>query len=597
MIQLRQYQKDALDAIARELAAGRNRLLIQMATGLGKTALAASVLRDAPLLSWLERFPERDRRVLFFAHRDELIDQSADTFQRLNPGLMVSIEQGPRRANRYSDVVIASVQTLAASKYRRLHDLIRYRPFRLVFCDEAHRAASPSYRTAFVHLGFLPPADASDDEDEEIDVNQLAAHLAGWDAVAPKDRLLIGLTATPNRSDGVGLGAVFQSIAFTFPLRKGVEAGYLVPIKPWVIDTVTSLDGVRVNRGDFNQGDLQKAVNVEDRNRRTVAGWAKFAHGRPTIAFTSGVQHAADLAECYRSQGVSAAMVSGDTPKDERRQILDDYRTGRLTVLTNAQVFTEGTDLPLTSCIVMAKPTKSALTYEQCVGRGLRLHPGKENCVLIDVVDIARKHSLMTAPTLYGLPPGLISDKGKNLSELAEAWDAFADAHPGLNVEKLGRVAIEQLQVKASTFNVWEIASLGTFGAGRAMNWVKTAAETFRLQYPWQDGTEVIAVSPDLLGRYEVVCTFRPAVGPVRQRTLAGGFETSVIAADFAERFVATERGEVNRIVQKGARWRTEPATSRQINWLRWKGISIRPGLTKGEAADLRDLHQAKVGL
>lgn len=593
---LRPYQEEAIASIASELQHGRNRLLLQMGTGSGKTLTAASLLRHPTLASWMAHLPASPPRVLFFVHREEIVQQAAQTFRAVNPRLMVSIEQGNSHANRFADVVVASIQTLAAVKHRRLRELVRFRPFNVVFCDEAHRAVGATYRTALVHLGFLPPEDASDDENADVDVAQLQANLAAWDARAPKDRLLIGLTATPNRSDGVGLSAVFQSIAFSYPLRRGIDDGYLVPPVPWVVDTSTNLDGVRVNRGDFNQGDLQKAVNVEDRNRLTVAGWLKFAAGRPTIAFTAGVEHAHDLAAAFASEGVISRPVSGETPKDERRQILDDYKTGRVTVLTNDSVFTEGTDLPLTSCVLMAKPTKSPLLYEQCIGRGLRLHGDKRDCILIDVVDVARKHSLMTAPSLYGLPPKLTSDSGKNLNELAAAWEAFAEKHPGINVETMGRVSIEQIQVKASTFSMWEVPALGAFAAGRTMAWVKVSADSFRLQFPWQDGIEILTVVPDLLGQFAVSCTFRPAVGNVRQRTLVSGVESAAKAAEIAELYVKNDRAEVTKLMSIGARWRKDPASERQVAWLRWKGIPHRADISKGEAADLRNQYEARTG-
>lgn len=598
---LRPYQFAALESIASELANGNTRLLMQMATGLGKTVTFAAMLRDPVLLAWLERFPERERKMLIIAHREELLDQACEKISRANPGVMVSIEQGDRHANAYGDVVIASIQTLAASKFRRLHRLLERSVFRLVVIDEAHHAAAPSYRTALVHLGFLPPIDASDEENAEsateTDATALAQHLAAWDATAPKDRLLVGVTATPNRSDAVGLGCVFQSICFTYPIRKGVEDGWLAPITPWVIDTSVSLDGVRTQRGDFNQRELADAVNNEARNRQAVDGWHKYAHGRQTIAFTVDVQHAHDLAGAFLEKGIRAAAVSGETPKDERRRILNDFRRGSVDVLTNCMVLTEGTDLPMTSCILHAKPTKSATLYEQMTGRGLRLHPGKVDCVVLDVVDVAKKHSLQAVPVLYGLPPGLISSEGKSLRELAEAFEKFAEQHPMLNVEKLGRVAIEQLQVRGSTFNVWEVPSLGAFGAGRAMNWVKTATDTFRLQYPWQDGTEVLVVALDLVGHYAVSCTFRPGTGgPVRQRTLVANIRTAVEGADFAERFILAERREVTRLTDKGARWRRDPASERQKSALRYRRIPHAESISKGDAADLLNIARAKAG-
>lgn len=599
---LRPYQEQALAALAAELGKGNTRLLMQMATGLGKTVTFAGILQHPQLAAWLERFPERERKMLVIAHREELLDQACEKISRANPGCMVSIEQAGRSANRYSDVVIASIQTLAAQKFKRLHRLLGPgNPFRIVVIDEAHHAAAPSYRTTAVHLGFLPPIEASDEENAEaateMDAAKLAQHLAAWDREAPKDRLLIGVTATPNRTDAVGLGCVFQSIAYTYPIRRAVEDGWLAPIVPWVVDTRVSLDDVRTQRGDFNQRELAEAVNNEARNTQAVDAWHKYAHGRQTIAFTVDVQHAHDLASAFLAKGIRAAAVSGVTPKDDRRRLLSDFKRGQLDVLTNCMVLTEGTDLPMASCILHAKPTKSATLYEQMTGRGLRLWDGKTDCIVIDVVDVARKHSLQTAPVLYGLPPGLISEKGKSLKELAEAFEKFAEAHPGLNVEKMGRVAIEQLQVRASTFNIWEVPALGAFAAGRTMNWVKTAADTFRLQYPWQDGTEVVTVAPDLLNKFAVSCTFRPhGGGPARQRTLVGDVATAKEAAEFAERFIKAERPDVLTLTKKGARWRMEPASERQKAALRWRRIPHSEDIKKGAAADLLNLARARAG-
>lgn len=593
---LRPYQEQAIAAIAGELAKGNNRLLMQMATGLGKTRTFSALLDHEAFTAWLATIPTR--RTLIIAHREELLDQAAETLRGLQPRRMVSIEQGDRYANRHSDVVVASIQTLAASSCRRLKDLIRYRPFGVVIIDEAHHAAAPSYRTVLVHLGFLPQEDASTIENAETvaEAESLVTDLAEWDTIAPKDRMLLGVTATPNRSDAIGLGCVFQSIAFTYPIRKGVEDGWLAPIVPWVVDTSVSLDGVRTNRGDFNQRELADAVNNPHRNGLAVDAWHKHAHQRQTLAFTVDVQHAHDLAEAFRAKGIRATAISGETPKDERRAILNDYKRGQVDVITNCMILTEGTDLPMTSCVLHAKPTKSATLYEQMTGRGLRLHPGKSDCVVIDLCDLTKKHSLQAAPILYGLPPGLSSAKPKSLNDLADEWDDFVQAHPGINIEKLGRLDIEQLKVKASTFNIWEVASLGAFGAGRAMHWVKTAADTFRLQYPWQDGQETIAVAPDLLGQYAVSLTFRPANGPVRQRTLASSVPTADVAAGVAEAFVLAERRSVKTLTDPNARWRKALASDRQLEYLVKKRIPFRQGITKGEASDLIELSKARAG-
>jgi len=369
---------DRLEAIAKAREAGQNRLLVKKPTGTGKTLAFAALLRQPAIREWLDTFPATERKMLVIAHREELLDQAAEKIRAANPGVQVSIEQGERHANRWSDVVIASIQSLAARKFTRLQRLLRQQHvFRLVIVDEAHHCGAPTYRTALVHLGFLPPADASDEENIEAasfdDVAVMTKALEAWDTQAPQDRLLVGFTATPNRSDAIGLGCVFQTIVYSYNLRDAISDGWLVPITPWVVETQESLDDVRVHHGEFNQKDLAEAVNKSRRNLLAVAAWQEHGQGRPTLAFTVDVTHAHALAETFRDAKTRALALSGETPKDDRRLTLRQFLDGQIDVITNCQVLTEGTDLPLTSCIVHAKPTKSATAYEQMCGRGLRI--------------------------------------------------------------------------------------------------------------------------------------------------------------------------------------------------------------------------------
>lgn len=593
---LRPYQTACLDAIAAAQQAGLTRVLIQASTGTGKTQVFASL--PTRLRPWLDTFPEGRRQMLVIAHRDELIDQAARRIQQLNPGLMVGIEQGDRRTSRYADVTVASIQTLTALKCRRLRRLIKSDPFRLVVYDESHHSSSPSARTALVYLGFLPRADASEEESLDAasyeDAAVMASALANWDTIAPRDRLLVGFTATPNRSDGVGLGAVFQSIAFTYPIKQAIDDGWLVPIVAWTVLTNTDLDGVKLNHGDFNQSDLAKTVNTADRNQIAVSAWQEHAEKRPTLAFTVDVAHAHDLAATFTAVGVRARAVSGETPKDERRDTLRRFAAGEIDVISNCAVFTEGTDLPNTACILNAKPTKSATLFTQIVGRGLRTHPGKADCLLIDLVDVARRHSLQSAPVLYGLPTSLTM-KGEDLRKTAEELDAFLERYPGFNVDGQGRIALSDLRAKAESFSVWDVPSLGAFGNGRALNWIKIAEDHFRLSYPWLDGTEVLAVTRNVLGHYDVSITLSPSGGGARrQRTLVADVKTADEAAGFGERFILSERRSVTKLTDPAAKWREDKPSEGQLGLLRKLRVPIKPELTKGEASDLINLAKAR---
>lgn len=597
---LRPYQEGALSAISACLAQQQTRILIQSATGTGKTVTFAAMREWPAIQAWLGTFPERSRRMLVIAHREELIDQAAEKIQAANPALYVCVEQGERRAHRFADVVVASIQTLAARKCQRLLKMLTHTTFRLVICDEAHHGSARSYRTVFAHLGFLPKVMVTTEEGEHYeaatqeDVVEMEAALRGWDATAPTDRLLVGFTATPNRADAVGLGCVFQTMAFTYPMRQAIREGYLVPIRPYVVETTVNLDDVRVTRGDFNTKDLSSTVNTPARNRLAVAGWREYADGRPTIAFSVDVRHAHDLAAAFTQDGILALALSGDTPKEERRDALRRYQRGEITVIANAMLFTEGTDLPRTSCILMAKPTKSATLLEQCIGRGLRLFPEKTDCVLIDVVDVARRHSLQTAPVLYGLPPGL-KVAGRSLDQAADEWDALQDAYPHWNIaETLAgqSLTLAELGAMATTFDLWTVPSLGAFGQGLTLTWIKTGEDRYRLSYPWGDGKEVLQVSRDLLGQWDVSLELHPVNGTgKRQRILATHATSAHEAAVIAEAFFLAERRSAAKLKDRGAPWRADQASAGQIAALKRQRIPYNPStITKGSASDLLDL-------
>jgi hypothetical protein len=428
----------------------------------------------------------------------------------------------------------------------------------------------------------------------------MAEALEGWDLIAPRDRLLLGVTATPNRSDAIGLGCVFQSIVHSYRLRDAVRDKYLVPIVPWAVETQSSLDAVKLQHGDFNQKQLGHAVNNDVRNHLAVAAWQEYALGRPTLAFAVNVEHAHDLAACFVEQSVRAAAISGDTERVLRRQILDRFRTGDLDVVTNCMVLTEGTDLPMCSSILHAAPTMSATLYEQKTGRGLRTFEKKRDCVVIDLVDVTRKHSLMTAPVLYGLPPGL-NAQGKILDTTADEWDQFIDKYPGADLQ--GRFTLAQLQAKAHTFDIWSIRPMGAFAQGTAMKWTRVGDERFRISYPWNEGSETLTIERDMLGKFDIVATFRPGTvhagepGVPRQRTLVVGVESGNEALLVAEAFMRAERSSVTKIMDVDAPWRTKPASERQKGRLRILRVPFNPdGLTMGHASQLIDAAEAKRG-
>lgn len=623
-MKLRDYQEGQLEAIAKNLLElTLNRLLIKSPTGTGKTVVFAEILKWPRIRAWLEQFPANERRMLVLAHREELLEQAAEKIRRANPGLLVAIEQAERRASTHVDVVVASVPTLAAQGFRRLERFTRRMKFRIVVVDEAHHSAARTYRQTLSRLSFLPPM-ADDDNFTameleravESDVQAMEQALKGWDRIAPRDQLLVGVTATPNRSDEVGLSCVYQTIAFSYALKDAIRDGWLVPITTWVVETETSLDGVRTRGDEFVTKDLSATVNTDARNLKALAAWREQAEGRPTIVFGVDVAHAHALAGVWTDAGFSAAVLSGKTPKEERRRTLERFRDGRLDVLMNCMVLTEGTDLPMVSCIVHAAPTKSAALYEQKTGRGLRPLPGdptgpersefkgvlaKPDCIVIDVVDVSRRHSLMTAPVLYGLPPGLIAKKPKPLedleAELLKLEDEFQDFDLAGQFVDGAHLSLEDLRAKAEYHDVWKVQQ-AALGSGRALAWTKVG-DAYELEYPWRDaggmdGWERVRLSRDPAGRWEITLMFKERVprderrAPVRrQQTIANSIITSDDAAGVAEAFILQHRRRAAKHTRKDAPWRARPASVEQLALARRMRFDVNESMTAGEVSDL----------
>jgi superfamily II DNA or RNA helicase/uncharacterized protein (DUF3820 family) len=347
-------------------------------------------------------------RMLVLAHRSELIYQAAATAR--NAGLSVGIEMGGHRAGR-EDVVVSTVQTqIATSKCKaclgegcelcegrgRRFRMEKFDPFEfgLVIVDEAHHATAKSYRTVGEYFRRNPAIK------------------------------FLMVTATPKRADGVGLHNVCDSVAYEMDLKAAIAEGWLCPIRQRFV-TVDSLDLSNVGTkmgGDLADGDLERAFlseNTAEENER-LHSIAKpsldEAGGRPLLVFASGQEHAIKLTAAFNAyEGVSAELVIDKTDKDERKRIVDRYKSGATQVLVGVGVFTEGFDAPNTAVVAVARPTKSESLYLQMIGRGTRPVAGivdgvdsaedrkaaiaasaKPTCVILDFVGNSGRHKLIS---------------------------------------------------------------------------------------------------------------------------------------------------------------------------------------------------------
>lgn len=309
--------------------------LIQAACGSGKTVMGGFLLK--------QMMDHLHYDGVVFAHRREIVKQTAAKLGQANvwPGvLMAGDVLSPARP-----VQVASIDSYTSwVKGGRIKEL---RP-RICWVDEAHRSMSPSYLKVIS------------------------------DMMASGTKLL-GTTATPIRSDGKGLGELFKSMVCAPSIAELTKLGFLVPIE-YYVGIVPDVSGVKLTAGDYDAHDLQQVLDQKMLIGDIVHNWLQFSRGRPTMCFASGVEHSMHIVEQFKARGIRAAHIDGTTNLKVRDDATRDLATGQLDIISNANVYVEGTDIPCVSCIIDCQPTKSVGRYMQKGGRGSRISPGKDNC-------------------------------------------------------------------------------------------------------------------------------------------------------------------------------------------------------------------------
>jgi superfamily II DNA or RNA helicase len=358
----RPYQQQAVDEVLSRRQVGKRKLLLHLPTGAGKTVIAAL------LIDRLLRLPGAGR-VLFLAHRKEIIDQTAEKIATQIGAEHVGVEQADRSAGK-SQVVVASVQSI----HQRLDD---FKPseFSAVIVDECHHIFAKSWLETVAHFQ------------------------------KGSDTLLVGLTATPQRTDGRSADRFFEEVAFEITLGHLQDLGYLVPMEYHTIETSLGLDLVGIaGNGDFQASGLSAVMNTPEARGLAMRAWKEKASRLKTIMFCASVAHADQMRRDFEAEGVRAALITGTTKN--RDHLLASFRRGGIQVITNFGVLTEGFDDPSIECVLLARPTTSPLVYNQCLGRGLRSHPGKKLCSVIDIIDRSAHRLQYTAYEAAGFPAG-----------------------------------------------------------------------------------------------------------------------------------------------------------------------------------------------
>ena len=342
-IELRDYQQEAIENLKKVRDDGKTIALLYHATGVGKTITAAT---DAKAVGG---------RTLFLVNALKLASQAKDTFARVWPEATLGEYTGGQK-DVSQTVIFATVQSISK-------DLEKFSPtaFDYLIVDECHHAAANTYQKIFTY--FHP-------------------------------KFILGLTATPERSDGEDMLELFQNVAHKMDLKTAVERGVLVPIRCIRVKTNIDLTDVRINGIKYNSQDLESKLFIPERNQLIVDTYLKYVNGKKTVIFCASVDHAAEIAKLLRDNGVNAEAVSGRDRVEIREKVLKDYETGSTDVLCACDLLNEGWDSPHTTVLFMARPTMSKTIYMQQLGRGTRRCPGKDDLLVIDFVDNANMFNM-----------------------------------------------------------------------------------------------------------------------------------------------------------------------------------------------------------
>ena len=354
-IKLRDYQQAAVNDVRDSFRRDKRRTLLVAPCGAGKTVVFSSICAGVAA---------NGKRVLIVAHRKELLRQISSALKMA--GVRHAVLAGGYMGIPTANVVVASVFTLA-------NRLDRFPPPDLIIGDEAHH--------------FTPKST--------------------WGRVVEKfpNARVLGVTATPERMDGKGLGLLFDDMVMGPTVAELTEQGFLSPAEVYA-PSKPNLTGLHSRGGDYVTSELETAMDKPSITGSAVTHYRKYADGKRAIAFCVSVKHAVDVAEDFRKAGYSAHHVDGGMKDQERDRVLADFGAGKIQVLTTCDLISEGFDVPAVEVAILLRPTKSLGLYIQQVGRAVRIAPGKTKAIILDHAGNTAIHGFIDDPRDWELTDG-----------------------------------------------------------------------------------------------------------------------------------------------------------------------------------------------
>ena len=374
MMELRPYQERLANDIRCAFVSGAKRPLVVSPTGSGKTVLFSYIT---------SRILQRGSRVVIVAHRREILDQISATLSR------VSVPHGFIQADKpmsKQPAMVASIQTL-----RRRLDQIEQPD--LVIIDEAHHSISKSYVNMFAH----------------------------W-----PDALFIGVTATPERLDGRGLGIMFDRMVIGPTVQWLIDNGFLARPVYYAPRDAVDLSGISKVAGDYNLGEAAEVIDTPKITGDAVTHYRRFCPNQRAVAFCISVAHSQHVAAQFEAAGIPAASIDGQLDQETRKKRVEDLTAGRILVLTSCELISEGFDLPTVNAAILLRPTMSLSMHLQQLGRALRPYPGKTRAVILDHVGNCLRHGLAEQDRKWDLKGRVKRNKNSKPVETKQCSKCFA---------------------------------------------------------------------------------------------------------------------------------------------------------------------------
>ena len=511
MIKLRDYQNECIGSIKDKFEEGKKTQLVSLPTGSGKTVIFGSLIKEMGMKS------------IVLTHTEDLLNQTESKMRLFNKGKTIEKLSGKHK-NFDADILVSTVQSACTDK--TLEKLVSS-GYELMIIDECHHSAAETWRKTI-------------------------------EAISPK--LLVGMTATPFRSDEKGLAEIYDIISYTKSIGYMIDNKYLCNIQSKQIrsDIDTSTE-TNEPKSDFSSDYLEKTMNCPELIEDTVKKFIEEAPNRKTIAFCTSIDHSDKLSKKFNESGISSRSIHGGLKSDIREQIIEDFKLNRFQVLTNCQILTEGFDEPSVDCVIIAKPTRSKALFQQMIGRGLRLYPNKSNCLILDFTDLDR--------TIYSVSK-LMHDREKELSDdekinefssKDEDKNDYEDELP-ISLNKKLKTILVEINLFKNEFH-WQQTGLGHILTGTKFDLeiVETSKDLYKIVKRNENDTiEIMAQDLD----------FDMCFGICND-----------CARDNMSNFILTDRN---------ANWRNDSISDKQLAFLkkkRYKG-GIEE-LTKGQASDI----------